>query len=397
MPTRLAPSGLCAIAGVAVAFAAPVLAGASEESTYGFLITKFSPAIHYGDFKVDCPQGYELNMEQMYLATQTPAEQARLQRPENAVEYKQKWQGFADGPNGEEICANPEAFLDDPAHQLYRTVQGPHAIGLNLDGTDDGRATESTRAHKKFLEPGGKWFVDNQLYRALGCTAHWRGAGPEGDQSIRYDSWLKDYNQIYLIQVRGVSSLENDDDVEVGFYTSKDQAAISGTGKFVADQTFYIEANPRWQAVTKGKIVNGVLTTEPVTELRLPWRVPIYDRIEQDNEYEFFRAKVRLELAKDGGLKGVMGAYQPIANAVWQARASGSGQSRGGRNRDCVSELKTLKALADGFPDPVTGEGTMISLAYNVEAVAAFVMPPKAPAALPNSSAKAAALPNSPR
>ncbi|MEQ1761067.1 MAG: hypothetical protein ABL986_22395, partial [Vicinamibacterales bacterium] len=42
-------------------------------------------------------------------------------------------------------------------------------------------------------------------------------------------------------------------------------------------------------------------------------------------------------------------------------------------NNDCASEHKTLVALADGFPDPATGQCTMISSASNLKGIPIFL------------------------
>ena len=74
---------------VALAASSSALPGgtgsAVEGRAYGFVITKFSPALY--ESEEDCPGGYAMDSRQAYLSTQTPAERTRLQLPENTAEF----------------------------------------------------------------------------------------------------------------------------------------------------------------------------------------------------------------------------------------------------------------------------------------------------------------------
>ena len=158
---------------------------APQGQTRAFLIVQSDIGVHYGKFEEDCPQGFDMTVEEAYLATKTPAERERLLRPENAREYANGWKNdFITGPGGENVCNNPKSFLNDPRHPAYRGVQSKVADGLNLDGTPDGRATSNTCGHSKFTGVNGEPAVDNQLYRAVGCAKNVRGLGPRGGARI---------------------------------------------------------------------------------------------------------------------------------------------------------------------------------------------------------------------
>jgi hypothetical protein len=105
----------------------------SEGKTLGFLVTRWNIAIHYGEFETDCPGGFELTSAESYLAMRSPEEQSRLLRPENAEEFSAKWRGeYTTGPNGENVCTNTRAFLNDPRYQLNRTVQSRSHMASTL-------------------------------------------------------------------------------------------------------------------------------------------------------------------------------------------------------------------------------------------------------------------------
>src|SRR5690606_32823806 len=81
---------------------------------------------------------------------------------------------FNRGPNGENPNYFPES-VEDPIP--FREVEGKISYGMNLDGTTDGRATPRSCKHQKFTSPDGAEAVDNQLYRALGCSKTYRKSG----------------------------------------------------------------------------------------------------------------------------------------------------------------------------------------------------------------------------
>ena len=114
------------------------------------------------------------------------------------------------------MCSNPKSFRNDPRRRLYRSVSSKVAYGLNLDGTADGRATPGTCAHQKFEGLNGEPRVDNQLYRASGCSKLNRGTEIQSEQYME---------RAFLIELRGVDDLQNDGHVEMGIYSTADGEA----------------------------------------------------------------------------------------------------------------------------------------------------------------------------
>ncbi|MCB2106061.1 MAG: hypothetical protein KDE14_00115 [Rhodobacteraceae bacterium] len=367
----------------AFVLAATVLAGpadvkAADETgeTLGFLVTQFAVAIHYGDFDSDCPDGLTPTTDEAYLLTQSPAERARLLLPENAREFEQKWKtDFTTGPNGEDICRNPRSFLDDPRHPLHKLVQSKVSYGMNLDGDSTGEASAFTCKHENFTGVNGEDGVDNQMYRIMGCAKSWRGDGPKfgGSMAVKYNSYMKDGLHNFLIELKGVNDRRNDPDVEVGIYSTENNQMLSASGDHIPNQSFTVTKNPRWHNIVHGAIVDGVLTTDMLEELNLDWFSALNGPFGAANEYAFRRARLRVELLADGTLKGILGGYLPIETTSAQARNGGKGVATNG-NRDCASEYKSMAVYADGYPDPVTGQCTHISMANDVVAIPAFVI-----------------------
>ena len=345
-----------------VSVAARVGEAANDGDTRGFLIFGSAEALPFEALETDCPMGWEPTVEELFQATLTPAERERLLRPQNAEEYGRRWKNdFITGPGGENVCNNPKSFLDDPRHPPFWGVQSRVAYGLNLDRTSDGHATPNSCAHQKFEGLDGEPAVDNQFYRALGCGKLRRSGG---NPLERYDP--------YLIELRGLDSLQNDDDVEVGIYSTDDESTRSQTGEHLPHQSFRVTPNPRWRTTTRGRIVDGVLTTDRVEVLYLRWKVSTTGLFGQVSELEFRNARFRVALTPDGTVKGIMAGYRPIDNVGLVHRCCKATASTA--NYDCASEYKTLVAMADGYPDPETGQCTMISTAHHVVGIPAFIV-----------------------
>ena len=93
----------------------------------------------------------------------------------------------------------------------------------------------------------------------------------------------------YVIEVRGLDSLQNDDDVEVGIYSTDDESTRSQAGEHLPHQSFRVTPNPRWRTTTRGRIVDGVLMTDRIEVLYLRWTVSTTGPFGLASELEFPR------------------------------------------------------------------------------------------------------------
>lgn len=352
-------------------------ATAPQGRTLGFIVSRFSPAIYKGENS--CPEGLALTPQESFLRQQTPAERERLLRPENAEEFEQKYKwDFGTGPNGEEMCREPRGFKNKYEHPIQRTIQGTISYGFDLDGDDgSGEPPPGICKHENFVSPEGERGIDNQLFRANGCLGYYRGSATdpnvEGAIIAYYNRMLNEGLHSIVIEITGIDDLRNDDQIEVGFYSTLDKPLLVGK-ELMPHSTFTTHENPRWRHVAKGKIVDGVITTEPIDlVLNMEWAVGGERGAKE--EYDMRRARFRLELQPDGKIKGLMGAYQDIDNVYSLFRTVGAGVSAVA-GVDCAAEYKTLEAMADAYPDE-TGQCRAVSLAYDVVGVPAFILHPK--------------------
>jgi hypothetical protein len=361
MARKLASLGF--LAGVA----ALALAGPAQASeTRGFAITWFMPAMYNGDD--DCPKGMQPSIDFKDLFTKQGRSAAEVKdlidHPISPPFVKALIYRGKDGAN---VCEKPTSAADPG----LITAEGSHAFGMDLDGAaDDAHPAPNSCQHKSFLGPNGEKGVDNQLYRIIGCMEGHRGSRGNDGFVFQYimERMRAEGMMTYLLEVSGIDDEKNDPDVEVSVYLGADPLVQDARGEVPADTTQRINPDPRWHNQVHGSIKDGVLQTDPF-ELHLlgstMW-MPVLD---------FKNAQLRLTLNQDGTAKGVLGGYVGLESLYYNSAKSGflfEVFSSG----NCPGTYYALKRMADGYPDPKTGECTALSAAYTIEAIRAFVVHP---------------------
>jgi hypothetical protein len=333
---------------------------------YGFVLSDMGLQFYLGDEKLDCPNGRSPSTREAFLASQTPAEQARLKKPENAEELERRYKtDYVFGPGGKDICSNPEAF-DTPDRILQKPTQSKIGPGIDLDGAaGPDQPSPGTCGHDSFVSPTGEKGVDNQYYRAVACNTLWRGInGSAGD--FRGEVHWHDQKAVAIV-VRGVDSWQNDPDVEVVIAASTDLPPVDATQKIVDGGSIGVSTDGRYRTVARARIEGGVLITEPANiTLPMNWVGA------SGGEFILRHARIRVKLTPQGGLTGEAGGYRPIDNAMGTKRVGGPGVASTA-GLECASMRKTLRLLADGDRDPVTGKCSSVSTALTFAALPAFV------------------------
>ena len=341
------------------------------DGVMGFVVSSFvQPVIQEPGA---CPRGPSPKLREAYLLQQAPAERERLSRKENTAELDRLWMAGVFGPNGTNICSQPNLF-DRP---LLRTVESANAWGLDLDddasGTKDGG---DTCKHDNFVTPAGGRGIDNQEYRAMGCTLEWRGVdGVAGDQEVGMKQFLNSGEWTQVILLRGVDSLQRDNSIEVIYANTPNRPVLDSSGKFLPGSSFSIsDKAPRNRNVLKGRIENGVLTTETQdVMLTQTWgQGGARDIRGNRTKYDMRRARLQLTFLSDGSVTGFLGGYRPVFDAI-QSPALGGAGSALVAGIDCAAVLKTLRTYADGLKDSKSGKCTGVSSAMRITAVPAFV------------------------
>ena len=361
----VAAAALLALGGTAHAAQPP--AG----TTRGFVIGWFDVALYFDKDGKDCPKGQNPGPEIYYRRelsrigyTQAQID-AYMKTFLDLSKYAQnapvvQMRGRLDGKPAD-VYANPWS-VPDP--HIY-VVEGKNGYGFDLDGQDKPR---------DFVDPAtGEKGIDNQLYRVIGCLSELKphSPGEHAPLTQSYRNVVIEQMPALLLEITGIDDAKNDDSVTVSFYRATQPLTLESGSVPLPGMTYRIDDNPRWRGTAKGRIKDGVLTTDPfdLTMASDPFL---------QQEYEFHQARLRATLDDKGNLKAVLGGYMPwwpfyfkYGSGTWGVEAT--------NNVDLPGLYYALKREADADPDPKTGQNRMISTGYDIDAVPAFIIHPEAP------------------
>jgi hypothetical protein len=343
------------------------LPAAPASGEMGFIVASFGGRIVPGEDA--CPDGTVPRLRDAYLLTLPAAERERLKRPENAKEWDEAWQAYATNEAGANICTNPDMFERPP----MPTVKSRYAWGMDLDGGNPG---ERGCAHENFVSPDGEQGIDNQEYRVMGCTPEARGADGKGEGGSGTGQFHRSGEWTQVILLRGVDSLVRDDAVEVIYANTGDRAVTSQAGEVLPGASYLVDDKPpRNRNVLRGRIVDGVLTTEPADiKLAQTWgQSRQRDLRGARSKYDYRSGRLRLKFQPDGSLTGMLGGYRPVFDLIAAPAIGGIGSATVA-GIDCAQQLATARKFADGLRDPKTGKCTAVSSAAQIRAVPAFVI-----------------------
>jgi len=361
IPARPAAKRLAVVvgcAGLAAGLAPPsVLSAQSGKSaraasrTIGFVVTNWYNGFVLTPDAAECSLGVQKG--EPLQARAQPGFEAYIRQFGGSYETR--------GPNGEMGSFNPDVVKDPLPWSELTTKTG---YGLNLDGTQDGRATAKTCRHEKFTSPEGE-MVDHQMARAIGCVKGYRG---DGNQETNGAGMIVTSPVMRrLLEITGVDDERNDPEVTVTFYKGRDGLRRTGNGqKWIADQSIRVDYRfPQYISKARGKIVDGVLTTEP---FRLV--VPTGNVTFLIGEVDMEGTRLRLKMNGED-LSGVVAGYQDID--LWYMTHA-KGVTSGLSQYNSSSIHKALYRFADGYPDPKTGQCTRISTTYRMTGLRAMIV-----------------------
>jgi hypothetical protein len=346
----------------------------------GFVVDNYEPAFYYGGHTgteepgTDCPKGTIPILDyKTVLKTRwrTDAEIEQMTMPvsaggggEKVVSPAMQHRGFR---KDIDTYINPFTAPDAGMQQ----VTGKVAEGFNLDGNVNSGG---------FTSPGGERGVDNAFYRAWGCIMSYRGTPYHAYLSQRANDKMLDGLYTMVIRLSGNSDPMNDDNVTFEVAYSPDHVVKDPMGNVIRDVSFRTVKTQQYSKL-KAKIRNGVLETGQA-DLRMPefsWGET------NRGEALFQKARIRLNLNKDGGLSGLVGGYRDWRE-VYQRDTfnvpSGGATRETYYHQNQIAMYYALKRNADAMPDPRTGRNTAISTAFRFTARPAFVVDPQSPLAV---------------
>jgi hypothetical protein len=337
------PTGLLSILLACAASAAPPPVPAG--GTIAYVLTDLHWAVYQSaDGKTECPDGYNEGNREHF----------KKLFPENGQTRTLLETQLRREVDGWYPTTAPEPFK-------FKEAQGPAAYGLNLDGKV---------GPNDFSSPDGEKGIDNNLYRVLGCIRNYRS--PEGAiQGFDNDEVTKDVYNRLIIELSGVDSMVNDDDVTVMVYRGRDPILLDSTGKNAipgGSQRIDFHWGSKFIQKLHGRIRDGVLTTD-AADLVYPWAV-FY--IATD---EFMHAaRLKLTLTPSHA-EGVIAGYEDIESWYSQMMRSYSTHHQSYGQSSAPSIYKALRRLADGYPDPRTGANTAISSALLAKFAQTVIVP----------------------
>ncbi len=370
---------LFAAAAMPAAHAAPFV----RDGVAGFVVSDIKYALGDDQQSGDelCTDGMSLHVAEIFALTTAGKRRPGESDDAYGKRLEEGGQRLSRGPNGEDYCLNPEAAPPEPHFRTLSSTSAT-ALGIDLDANQEKDARPAACARSEFTGPGGERGIDNQFYRLVGCSRSFQPAGQSNSFAIEMLSGAWGI----LLTVSGIDDLRNDDAVEVGIFANADPIQLSPTRAPLDYATYAGDQDPHFRAVTRGRIDNGVLTTEPVdvrfhnvvNSMRL-------ERVLRD-------ARLQATLSDDGKLSGYLSGYTPLESLYdnqfgYRQGRSGNGElaplplrsgTANGAARvlgyTCPGVYQAMHRLADGHPDPASGQCTSISTQYRIEAIPAFVV-----------------------
>ncbi|MBV1687783.1 hypothetical protein KRR38_08860 [Novosphingobium sp. G106] len=356
-------------AGVRVAAAALqpelVAAGTPPGRQMGFVATYFYYAMYQGPEA--CPQGMQKIVTSAEFLKQFPQEERdRLLKRENMRELARLMN--EKGKPGINVCREP--WKGDDPNMI--SLSGDRNDGLNLDGStseapDDGYSC----GHKQYIGENNEPGIDNQYGRLMACTS---GTREKGTLTPYFTQVMRDGMWSMLIQISNVDDRRNDPDVTVDLFAGEDTMVKDPTGNVLANASLAPKTDPRLHAQLKGRIVNGVLETTPISRMLIPdiMLTSSFPPMQLD------RPRLKLNLLANGNAKGYLGGYKPIEPTLRSGGGDAIGEPYTGI--PCNGMWWNMQKFADGGRDAKTGKCTTISTAFRIEAIPAFIVrPDKAP------------------
>jgi hypothetical protein len=326
----------------------------SNAETRGYIISWFATATHAQDFKSNCPLdknggGLNLAIRDLIDIGYSKEEAAKLARDDAnyTPEIYAKVTNRA-VVNGKHVSVyNYPDAVKDPN---IETVTGKYAYGFDLGGP----------AANKFEDPETHSKIDNQLWRAVGCTDSFHATPPMMPYPEEL-SWnvMTDSAPAWAVQISG-DDLGRDGPVRVTIDRMLEHLERDAIGGIKSDATYVIDPSPRSHNVLQGEIKHGVLTVQP-KDVYLEAEMPYYFDVKLKQAHMRFRSE------GDGKLVAYWGGFINWRDFAYMYTA------RPANGADSIGIYHALKKMADSDPDPATGQNRLISTTYRMEAAPAFI------------------------
>lgn len=367
----------------------------------GYVVAFYDPAFRYGgraDYSrgseiepgVDCPHGSTVHFAVPAQVAQslslvpwrTPEEVEAIANPpangltrDPAGVYFHTWRAasaFRGYNRSIETYINPFAAEDPGEPEVISRI----GEGFNLDGKIK---------PGDFVSPDGEKGIDNELYRAWGCDAPWRGANGNGTLVLRSNDKMLEGLYTIVIRISGKKDPMNDDDATLEIGYSPDQIMKDARGNVGVDYSYRILKSEQYTKL-KARVKDGVVETEQA-DIHMPEIAWFYNQLRD----AFFRqGKIRVTPSSDSTAAGLVGGYRDFRDLYTQNVFTQAGGVQGVReHEDHVALYYALRRHADGMFNAKTGRYDGISTAYRLKLVSAFVVDPDKSMDIPSRESEA--------
>jgi hypothetical protein len=230
--------------------------------------------------------------------------------------------------------------------------------GFDLDGRVSTESDSMSCNQADYTAPDGTAGIDNQasiLFDAIDAATN-NALTPAVQTAINNGQLL------LTISLEHVDDPMNDPCIDVVFRKVTGMALVGTNGMLTPNQTFDVEPMQPTSTV-HAAIVNGVVDAGPF-ELSLPITV-----LTANFTITVHNAHLRLQVAADGSLSGLVGGGISVADVIMIA----SGLKIGADTIDTIAT--TIRGVADLQFDAMAGECQQVSATIGVQTVPAFVNP----------------------
>jgi hypothetical protein len=239
---------------------------------------------------------------------------------------------------------------------LFLKEETPGVVqGFNLDDQVSERGEDETCGHPDLEDPDGVAGIDNQfatLFRILSAIV-------EDTPQIAIQGAINEGRVLMMVELLGVDSLENDDDVTLRIFRGSGRPLVGNLGLIAPYQTFYRDYEFPMSEVRGIKIRDGELQAGPVD-----FEIPM-DVLDANFPMTVLNGQIRMKFGEDGSFSGLIGGSVNIDQVLDEFAIVVSG------NEDDLAR-PIFKANADmGYED---GECQEISLAFEVNGHVAYAV-----------------------
>ena len=332
-----------------------LLGSPSQAETRGYVLGWFATATHSTDFNDNCPQGRNGGYTDLLIRDLVDIGYSRAEATDIVSKAKENLPGElrVKATNRARVNGKPVSVYNYPeaVQRDLETVTGRYAYGFDLSGKPSPNKFEDPDTHQK---------IDNQLWRAIGCTDSYRAIPPAKPyvEGLPWDT-LTDTSPGWSMSIEG-ADLSKDGDVVVTLDRLTTHLQRDANGGILAGATYVIDPASRSHNVLRGRMKNGMITIPRQGRIYLESEMPFYAEINLRD------GQMRVKLQDDGMAVGYMGGYLKWLDFAYMHTA------RPGNNADSVGIYHAVKKMADAYPDK-SGQNQYISGTFRFEATPAYL------------------------